>query len=230
MITPLAQLRRFLTRGLLLAAVVGASGGAGLHAADPSKFDPSKQNDQLAPTAERTDTRLAPNQEANQRPIERNDRIQDHRFQGPEKIERKDALVGEKRAPIEMKETREKTKIERKDMPKPELKTWDKNRHDGEKSDYQPTGDQVKKHEVAEKIQGRMTDAKTAAAQRQPKLEKKPSFEKINRFLFKRNGPGSEEGRAMVTTAGGGSTPPPSQDTHTKYRVDWAKGQTIPEE
>ncbi len=230
MVTPLAQFRRFLNRGLLLAAVLGTSGLAGLHADDTSKFDPSKQNDQLAPTADRIDTRLAPNQEANQRPIERNDRLQEQRFNGPEKIERKDASVGEKRAPIEMKETRDKNKIERKDAPKPELKTWDKNRHDGEKSDYQPKGDQVKKYEMADKFQGRMTDAKTAAAQRQPKLEKKTSFEKINRFLFKRNGPGSEEGQAMVTTAGGGPNPPPLQDTHTKYRVDWAKGQTIPEE
>jgi hypothetical protein len=110
------------------------------------------------------------------------------------------------------------------------LKTWDKNRHDGEKADHQPKGDQIKKYEMAEKYQSRMTDAKTAAAQRQPKMQKVTSFEKINRFLFKRNGPGSETGKAMVTPAAGGSTPPPSQDTYRKYRVDWSKGQTILEE
>ena len=209
---------------------MGAFGCVGLRAADPSQFDPSKQNDRLAPTAERTDTRLAPNQEANQRPLERNDRLQDQRFKAPEKIERKDAAVGEKRAPIEMKETRDKALIERKDAPKPELKTWDKNRHNGEKYDRQPTGDDVKKYEMADKYQSRMTDAKTAAAQRQPKMEQRTTFESINRFLFKRNGPGSTEGQAMVTPAGSGSNPPASQDTYKKYRVDWSKGQTIPVE
>jgi hypothetical protein len=229
MATPVVQFVQ-LTRGLLLCALLGAGGVAGLRAADSSEFDPSKKNDQLAPTPERTDSRLAPNQEANQRPIERNERLQDQRFSGPEQIERKDAPVGDKRAPIEMKETREKNLIERKTAPKPELKTWDKNRHDGEKADHQPKGDQIKKYEMAEKYQSRMTDAKTAAAQRQPKMQKVTSFEKINRFLFKRNGPGSETGKAMVTPAAGGSTPPPSQDTYRKYRVDWSKGQTILEE
>jgi hypothetical protein len=219
-----------LTQRLLLAAALGALGVVGVHAADPSQFDPSKKNDQLAPTPERTDTRLAPNQETNQRPIERNDRLQDQRFTGPDKIERKDAPAGEKRAPIDLKETRAKALIERKDAPKPELKTWDKNRHNGEKFNRQPTGDDVKKYEMADKYQGRMTDAKTAAAQRQPKLEKRTTFESINRFLFKRNGPGTPDGQAMVTPAAGGPNPPPSQDTYKKYNVDWSKGQTPPAE
>jgi hypothetical protein len=220
----------WLIQRLLLAAALAALGVVGGRAAAPSQFDPSNKNDQLAPTPERTDTRLAPNQEANQRPIERNDRLQDQRFTAPDNIERKDASVGEKRAPIEMKETRDKTVIQRKDAPKPELKTWDKNRQSGEKFNRQPTGDDVKKYEMADKYQGRMTDAKTAAAQRQPKMEKRTTFESINRFLFKRNGPGTPDGQAMVTPAAGGPNPPPSQDTYQKYRVDWSKGQTIPVE
>jgi hypothetical protein len=229
MATPARHFGR-LTQLLLLAAALAALGVVGARAADPAQFDPSKQNDQLAPTPERTDTRLAPNQEANQRPIERNDHLQDQRFKAPDKIERKDAAVGEKRAPIEMKETRDKALIERKDAPKPELKTWDKNRQSGEKFNRQPTGDDVKKYEMADKYQGRMSDAKTAAAQRQPKLEKRTTFESINRFLFKRNGPGAPDGKAMVTPAAGGPNPPPSQDTYKKYGVDWSKGQTIPVE
>jgi hypothetical protein len=219
-----------LTQRLLLAAVLVSLGSVGLRAADPAQFDPSKKNDQLAPTPEQTDTRLAPNQEANQRPIERNDLLQDQRFKAPDKVERKDAVVGEKRAPIDIKEAREKNVIERKDVPKPELKTWDKNRHNGEKFGRQPSGDDVKKYDMADKYQGRMTDAKTAAAQRQPKMEKRTTFESINRFLFKRNGPGSADGKAMVTPAAGGPNPPPSQDTYKKYSVDWSKGQTIPVE
>lgn len=219
-----------LTQRLLLAAVLVSLGSVGLRAADPAQFDPSKKNDQLAPTSEQIDTRLAPNQEANQRPIERNDLLQDQRFKAPDKIERKDAVVGEKRAPIDIKEAREKNVIERKDVPKPELKTWDKNRHNGEKFGRQPSGDDVKKYDMADKYQRRMTDAKTAAAQRQPKMEKRTTFESINRFLFKRNGPGTPDGQAMVTPAAGGPNPPPSQDTYKKYSVDWSKGQTIPAE
>ena len=229
MAIPLVRSDR-LTRAVVLVVLGGMLGATGLRADDPSKFDPSKRNDQLAPAAERTDTRLSPNQADNQRPLERNDHLQNQRFKEPDKIERKDAAVGDKRAPIEMKETRDKNIIERKDAPKPELKTWDKNRHDGEKFDRQPSGDDVKKYEMADKFQSRMTDAKTAASQRQPTMEKRTTFEKINRFLFKRNGPGSEDGQAMVTPAAGGSTPPPSQDTNSKYRVDWSKGQTIPVE
>jgi hypothetical protein len=219
-----------LTQRLLIAAVLVSLGSVGLRAADPAQFDPSKKNDQLAPTPEQTNTRLAPNQEANQRPIERNDLLQDQRVKAPDEIERKDAVVGEKRAPIDIKEAREKNVIERKDVPKPDLKTWDKNRHNGEKFGRQPSGDDVKKYGMADKYQGRMTDAKTAAAQRQPKMEKRTTFESINRFLHKRNGPGSPDGQAMVTPAAGGPNPPPSQDTYKKYSVDWSKGQTIPAE
>ena len=229
MATPAVSSRR-LTQCVFLAAVLGAGGLTGLRGADPSQFDPSKQNDRLAPTPERTDTRFAPNQEANQRPIEPNERLQDKRFRSPELIERKDAVVGEKRSPIEMKETRDKKIIEHKDAPKPELKTWDKNRHDQERSRYQPEGDQVKKYEMAEKYQSRMKDAKSLAEQRDVKIQKLTTFEKINRFVFKRNGPGTEGGKAMVIPAASGNTPPPSLDTYNKYQVDWAKGQMTPVE
>ena len=221
---------RRLTQRLLLAAVLGAAGLTHLLAADPSQFDPSKQNDRLAPTPEHNDTRLSPNQEANQRPMEHNERLQDKRFRSPELIERKDAVVGEKRSPIEMKETRDKKIIEHKDAPKPELKTWDRNRYDGEKARYQPEGDQIKKYDMADKYQSRMKEAKSMADQRDVKIQKLTTFEKINRFVFKRNGPGSEGGKAMVIPAASGNTPPPSLDTYDKYQVDWAKGQLTPVE
>ena len=73
------------------------------------------------------------------------------------------------------------------------------------------------------------TDADMAAAQRAPKLEKRTTFEKLNRFVFKRNAPGSADGKPVVTPAAGGSNPPPSQDTYTKYKVDWTKGSVTPE-
>jgi len=191
----------------------------GLHAEDPSRIDATKQNTQLAPSPDNADMPLSPSRESNQRPFLRNDNVQDQRFRAPEMIDRKESTVGERRAPIDMKEKREKTIIDRKEYPKPKVRTREMNRHDGEKSDIQPKGDQVKTYDKVSKFQSRMTDASAASAQRQPTFEKRTTFEKLNRFIFKRNGPGSEEGAAMVSTAGGPA--PASQDTHTKYNIDW---------
>jgi hypothetical protein len=202
---------------LVLSAVVP------LHAKDPSQVDASKENTQLAPTPESADTPLSPQREANQRTFFRNEHVQDQRFSTPELIERKDAALGERRAPIEVTETREKNIVERKDFPKPEVRERKMNRHDRQKAAIQPEGDQLKTYDKVSKFQNRMTDASAASSQRLPKMEKRITFEKLNRFMFKRNGPGSEDGKPMVTPAAGGSTPPPSQDTYTQYRVDWKR-------
>ena len=194
----------------------------GLRAEDPSKVDAAKRNEQLAPTPESADNRLSPGRETNQRPFLRNDHLQDQRFSAPENIESKDAAVGEKRAPIDLTEKREKTIIQRKDFTKPEVRERELNRHDGEKSFIQPKGDQVKKYDTVSKYQSRMADADSGQFQRKPSLEKRTTFEKLNRFIFKRNAPGSENGTPTVTTAAGGPAPA-SQDTYTKYQVDWKR-------
>lgn len=217
---------RFATPLLL---VLSAVLPLGVHAKDPSQIDASKQNTQLAPTPESTDTPLSPEREANQRSFFRNDHVQDQRFTTPDLVERKDAAVGDKRAPIDVTEKREKTIVDRKDFPKPEVRDREMHHRDGEKSRIQPKGDMVKTYDKVSKYQSRMTDADMAAAQRAPKLEKRTTFEKLNRFVFKRNAPGSADGKPVVTPAAGGSNPPPSQDTYTKYKVDWTKGSVTPE-
>ncbi|MBC8040613.1 MAG: hypothetical protein H7Y06_08735 [Opitutaceae bacterium] len=203
----------------LLLLVVSAVLPLGLHAEDVTKVDATQRNTDLAPTQESADTRLSPGREANQRPFFRNEVVQDQRFNAPEKIDRKDATLGERRAPIDITETREKTIIERKDFTKPEVRERELNRHDGEKSRIQPKGDQVKKYDTVSKYQSRMADVDSGQFQRNPTLEKRTTFEKLNRFIFKRNAPGSENGTPTVTTAGGPA--PASQDTYTKYQVDW---------
>jgi hypothetical protein len=214
---------------LSLLLVLSAVLPLGLHAKDPSQIDATKQNTQLAPTPESADTPLSPDRETNQRTFFRNDHVQEQRFRTPELIERKDAAVGDRRAPIDMTEKREKTIIDRKDYPKPEVREREMFHRDGEKARIQPKGDMVKTYDKVSRYQSRMTDADTAAAQRAPKLEKRTTFEKLNRFIFKRNAPGATDGKPVVTTAAGGSTPPPSQDTYTKYKVDWTKGRVTPE-
>jgi len=184
--------------------------------------DASKRNEQLDPTPEKADTPLSPQRETNQRTFFRNDHVQDQRFNAPDKIERKDSTLGDKRAPIDVTETREKTIIDRKDFPKPEVRDREMNRHDGEKARIQPEGDQIKTFDKVTKYQSRMNDADNTKFRRQPTLEKRTTFDKINRFVFRRNGPGTEDGKPMVTPAAGGP-PPASQDTYTKYRVDWKR-------
>jgi len=148
--------------------------------------------------------------------------VQDQRFSAPEAIERKDSVVGDRRAAIDVTETRDKKIIDRKDFPKPDVRERQINRHDGEKAYIQPKGDMVKSYDKVSKYQDGMAAANTGEFQRQPTLEKRMSFDKLNRFIFRRNGPGSENGSAMVTPAAGGPAPA-SQDTYTKYQVDWKR-------
>jgi hypothetical protein len=205
----------------LLLALCAAS-TPGLHAQGRLDVDASKRNDQLAPTPDSSDTPLSPQRETNQRTFFRNDHVQDQRFSTPDQIERKDAAVGDKRAPIDVTETREKTMVDRKDFPKPEVREREMNRHDGEKARIQPEGDQIRTFDKVTKYQSRMVDADNTKFRHQTVLEKRTTFDKINRFIFRRNGPGSDEGKPVVTPAAGGP-PPPSQDTYTKYRVDWKR-------
>jgi hypothetical protein len=206
----------------LLFIAVSVALPLGLRAEDVTKVDAAQRNTDLAPTPESSDTRLSPGRETNQRPFLRNEHLQDQRFSAPENFERKEAIVGERRAPIDITETREKNIIERKDFTKPEVRDRELNRHDGEKSFIQPKGDQVKKYDTVSKYQSRMADADSGQFQRKPSLEKRTTFEKLNRFIFKRNAPGSENGNPTVTTAA--SEPAPaSQDTYTKYQVDWKR-------
>ncbi|GEM_PF-1022230 len=210
---------------LPLLLVVSLAHPSTLGAADPAHIDATERNTRLAPTPDNADMPLSPNRPANQRPFFRNEHLQDQRFSTPQLIDRKEAVVGERRAPIDLTEKREKVIVDRKDYPKPEVRDRQINRHDGERARIQPQGDAVKRYDTVSKYQNRMADAKNATAQREPQMEKRTSFEKLNRFIFKRNGPGTPDGRPMVTTAGGGSMPPSPRDTHTQYQIDWQRAQ-----
>jgi hypothetical protein len=194
----------------------------GLQAKDPSQADVSKRNESLAPTPDSADTRLSPQRESNQRSFFRNEVVQDQRFSVPESFERKDAAVGDKRSSIDVTETREKTIIDRKEFPKPDVRDREMNRHDGEKSYIQPQGDMIRTFDTVSKYQDGMADAKNSTFKRQVSLEKRTTFEKLNRFVFQRNGPGSGDGTSAVTPAAGGPAPA-GLDTYQQYKVDWKR-------
>ncbi|MBW8781912.1 MAG: hypothetical protein JF599_08500 [Verrucomicrobia bacterium] len=174
-----------------------------VRAEDPTKVEPAQQNTQLSPTPDTTDNRLAPGNADNQRPFLRDERVQDSRFPTPEVKDKTMAPANDRRAPVEVKETRDKTILDRKDYPKPEVRDRETSHYDGEKARIQPQGDMIKKYDTVSKYQNRLTDAETAASQRQPKFEKRTTFDKVNRFVFRRNAPGGDD-KALVTPAGGG--------------------------
>ena len=178
---------------------------AGVRAEDPTKIVPEQKNAQLAPGADNNDTRLAPGNSKNQLPFKRDDHVQNSRFTTPELRDKEMAPVGERRAPIDVKETREKNILERKDFPKPEVRERQMSPDNAQMYRDQPKGDMVKKYDMVAKYQDRMADAETAASQRQPKFEKRTTFDKINRFVFHRNGPDDADGNGMVSKAGGGT-------------------------
>ena len=177
----------------------------GARADDASKIAPSQQNTQLAPGGDNTYNRLAPGNTTNQLPFTRDDRVQNSRFSTPELRDKKLAPIGDRRAPFDMTEAHDKNIIDRKDYPKPDVRDNKMSPDNAQMYRDQPKGDMVKTYDMAAKYQDRISDAATAASQRQPKLEKRTTFDKINRFVFQRNGPG-ENGNPIVTAAGGGTS------------------------
>jgi hypothetical protein len=175
-------------------------GSSTLLARDPAKINAGQRNTTFAPSGSITPDKRTP---------EGNATLQDKRFNSPELIERKDAAIADKRAPFAVEETREKEIYDRKDYPKPEVRDRETYARDGEKSRIQPKGDMIKKYDMAAKYQDRIKDAPNSGLQRSPTLEKRTTFDRINRFVFRRNGPG-QGADTGVTAAGGGQIAAPA--------------------
>lgn len=148
--------------------------------------------------------------------------IQDRRFEAGDTVEKKSALVGERRADFEVGETQEKTLFRTPDRPAPEIIERKDNPWGGKRSRFS-TGDDAYRSKVATRFQDKIGDAhplggevKTAAAQR-------TTFDRANRFAFRRNtgdnpitvnAAGSEEaaldasGRSSLTAPGATLGPP----------------------
>jgi hypothetical protein len=186
----------------LLAAAALCAGLAVVRAEDAAKIDPARQAEQFAPGPD------------NARPTEkieqqRAERVQDARAALAGLRDEPTAPLADRRAPIDVTETREKNLVERKDAP---LATTPIERKDSPLSgqtardQFQPDGSLYRNAgAVAEKFQQGIRDAELARARLQPDLGRQTTFDRLNRFVFKRNGPGTPEGGALVTAAGGGA-------------------------
>ncbi|MFH1500278.1 MAG: hypothetical protein ABII82_20930, partial [Verrucomicrobiota bacterium] len=148
------------------------------------------------------------------RPMERADGVQDRRFDRGELLDQPDAPVGDRRADIDLQESREKTLIE------PELKTYerldyDPSRYDGQRSDRFRTGDDIYRTSMAQRYQNSLGEAQDAA----PKtvVKKRTTFDSVNRFIFRRNRPEGDElfGSAGAAPGPGAGPPAPATNVNT---------------
>lgn len=146
--------------------------------------------------------------DAETRPIERADGVQEQRFDRGELREQPQAPVGDRRANIDLKES------DRKTLVTPERKTYetldyDPNGYDGQLSERFRTGDEPYRTSMAQRYQDSLGEAQDAA----PKtvVKKRTTFDSVNRFLFRRNRPEGDDlfGRAGGTPEGGAAPAAP---------------------
>jgi hypothetical protein len=175
---------RYLAAGLIAALTPAV--------AAPGQLDTTKKADAVA-----TDQKAAL---PDKLPANKNDVIMDRRFD-TQTVPKKDALVGEKRSSIEIKETREKTMVQ------PELKEYDKiDRKDspwaGKTSRYS-TKEDTFNTERTNRFQDKIHEASPVTNQVKPVVSQRTVFDRINRFAFRKN----PESSVTLSTAGSEKAP-----------------------
>jgi hypothetical protein len=127
---------------------------------------------------------------------ERNDAVGDRRFD-TRQVEKKDAVIGERRSNVVVGETRPK-----RTFVGPERKTYEvidrkENSWSGKMSRYS-TSEDAYHSRTAIRFQDKISDASPTARNAQPAVEKRTTFDRINRFVFHKN----SDQKVAVTRAG----------------------------
>ena len=153
------------------------------------------------------------------RPIEKNEIVQDKRFVG-KTVERKDAIVGERRSTIRVEETREKKLFVTPEKKQFEVQERKMSAWDGKQSRFS-TSEDAYRSRMAVRFQDKIGEAAPLVDNVKPVVSQRTTFDKVNRFVFRKNG----DQRIGVTTAGsdkpgvelpgGASMGPPTITTHT---------------
>lgn len=142
------------------------------------------------------------------KPLERNEVLMDQKVD-KKLYERKGALVGERRSSIEMKESKDKQMFvapENKHYEKVERKesVWQ-----GKTASRFATGDNGYRSKSAIRFQDKIADASPVVDNVKPVVSQRTTFDKVNRFAFRRNAD-----PVGVTAAGSGkaaATPLPGE-------------------
>jgi hypothetical protein len=119
-------------------------------------------------------------------PLERNEVLMDRRFEGQE-FERKEAPVGDRRSTIELEESREKTLFPTPDQKEYELLERKDSPWSGKESRFS-TREDAYRTQVAERFQDKIGDASPFPGTPTPVVSKRTTFDRINRFAFRKNG------------------------------------------
>lgn len=179
---------------LIAVASLSLVGSASLRAEDATTpVDLTKRNGFFAPAA---------TVNPDQKPMVRDSQIQEKRVE-KNTIEKRPAAVGERRAAIDVQETRDKT-VREKDSHRPERREQAMSQFNHRDAAITTAGATTKPATVA-KYQDSLSAASASNMARFP-ANGGMTASKINRFVFRKNAPDSPAltGDATVTPAGGG--------------------------
>ena len=181
--------------GLIVFATLGAC-LAVRQAGAASAVDYTQRNEPFA---------TGPSVRPEKRQPEANQAVQQKRV-APATLERPEAAIGERRARIDMVETREKM-VREKSSQAPEAVEQPKSRFDGQRARMSTAADTTKPPLVA-RYQESLVAASATNMARFPAVGEATSA-KINRFVFRKNGgeAAASPQHAPVTPAAGGGVP-----------------------
>jgi hypothetical protein len=183
--------------GFIVFASLAVTGLATSRAADATTpVDYTQRNSPYAPSATVSPDKKTP---------ETNTTVQDKRVDKTT-VNKKPATVGERRAPIDLKETKDKT-VRDKDSHRPEKieePMSGLNHRDAPMS----TSENTKQLQMVTKYQESLNASSAIKTSRTPALSRTTET-KVNRFVFRKNAPDTTSGAALegtsVTPAAGGA-------------------------
>jgi hypothetical protein len=127
---------------------------------------------------------------------ERNEIVQDRRFDA-EEVPKETAPLAERRAPFDVREAKEKKLFITPDRPAFEVIPREEHRWADKKAPFS-TADDAYRSRVAIRFQDKIGEASPIVSK--PLVSKRTSFDKINRFVFRKNA----DQRVIATPAGDG--------------------------
>lgn len=159
-----------------------------LAAAGPGRMDVSKRSESVSTD----DKAVLPEN----KPLERNEVLMDKRFD-TQTVERKDAIIGERRSAITVEEGREKKLFVTPDRKEYDVIERKESVWNGKQSRFS-TSEDAYRSKVATRFQEKIGEASPVTREVKPAISQRTTFDKVNRFVFRKNG----DQRIRVNAAG----------------------------
>jgi hypothetical protein len=184
---------------LVAPALLCAVGLCWVHAAEaaPRRIDTGKRAAQFTPRAE--ENTVTPEVQ----PTQRAEVVQEKRFDAGELRPRQEALIGERRAPIEVSERREKETFIAPAPPDYERRPQSADNPWSRQNALISTADGYARTRTAERFQAKIDEARPVVKESRATISKPTTFDRINRFVFRKN----SDQRPTVQRAGGEQAP-----------------------